>query len=163
MDGCPVSAIGDSEQWTQLKGMALGDAKFYRKENDFFASLFFFLQFVDVPFAAEWRSCNFWTSKCAHCFPRAEHLRHYGNTALGDTLGLQTKKAELPRQPLSSPYYPFEGRLFWDQRVEEARELLKTMCFNFICFPISKRRKQELLNLKFLVKLRGMPFTRRKI
>ncbi|KAL2747622.1 hypothetical protein V1477_004314 [Vespula maculifrons] len=108
MVGCPVSAIGDSEQWTQLKAMALGDAKFYRKENDFFASLFFFLQFVDVPFAAEWRSCNFWTSKCAHCFPRAEHLRHYGNTALGDTLGLQTKKTELPRQPLSSPYYPLE-------------------------------------------------------
>ncbi|KAF7387256.1 hypothetical protein HZH68_012933 [Vespula germanica] len=131
MVGCPVSAIGDSEQWTQLKAMALGDAKFYRKENDFFASLFFFLQFVDVPFAAEWRSCNFWTSKCAHCFPRAEHLRHYGNTALGDTLGLQTKKTELPRQPLSSPYYPLEDQAIWGSKSRRSPRSFKDDVLQF--------------------------------
>lgn len=44
--------------------------------------------YYSVPLAAGRRGGDFWTAERAHGVSRAEHLRHDGNSALRDALGL---------------------------------------------------------------------------
>lgn len=62
-----------------------------------------------VPFAAERGGGDFWATKRAHGLARAEYLRHYGDSASGNTVGLPAEEAELSRQPLSAPHHPVQG------------------------------------------------------
>lgn len=62
-----------------------------------------------VPFATRRCGSDFWAAERAHGVSRAKHLRHHGNSALGDTLGLPAQTTELPRQPLSSSHHFVQG------------------------------------------------------
>lgn len=62
-----------------------------------------------VPLAAKRGGGDFWAAERAHRLPRAKHLRHHGDSASGDTLGLPAQTAELSRQPLSAPHHPLQG------------------------------------------------------
>lgn len=62
-----------------------------------------------VPFATRRRGGDFRPAERAHGVSRAKHLRHHGNSALGDTLGLPAQTTELPRQPLSSSHHFVQG------------------------------------------------------
>lgn len=76
--------------------------------------------FFSVP-PFEERSCsNFWTTIRPHGQPRAIHLRYYGDTPLGNQMGLQTPQGELPRQPISPSDHTLQGNEFKEGRQIES-------------------------------------------
>jgi hypothetical protein len=59
--------------------------------------------------AAQWSGRHFWAPVGADGESRPKYLRYDGDSAPRDAVGLQAETGELPREPVSTPYYAIKG------------------------------------------------------